>query len=172
MEVILIQPVKSLGAIGQVVKVKDGFGRNYLIPQGKAIRATNENKKLFEAKKAEIEKRNNEAKFAASEISNKLNGQVFTVIRQAGDDGRLYGSVNTKELAKIISTKYADVKHSDIVLNEAIKNIGLHEIHLALHSEVQPKVYINVARTESEAQDALRAHTAANSQEQDKASAA
>ncbi|MDF2965734.1 MAG: rplI [Rickettsiaceae bacterium] len=170
MEVILVQPVKTLGTIGQIVKVKDGFGRNYLIPQGKAIRATNENKKLFEAKKAEIEKKNNEAKFAANQISGKLNGQVFTVIKQAGDDGRLFGSVNTKELARLISAKFAEIKHSDIVINEAIKNIGLHEVSIALHSEVQTKVFINVARTESEAQDALRAHT--SSQEQDKSTAA
>jgi large subunit ribosomal protein L9 len=170
MEVILVQPVKSLGTIGQIVKVKDGFGRNYLIPQGKAIRATNENKKLFEAKKAEIEKRNHEAKFGATEMSNKLNGQVFTVIRQAGDDGRLYGSVNSKELAKLVSAKFNEVKHSDVVLNESIKAVGLHEVSLALHSEVQTKIFVNVARTESEAQDALRTH--ANAQEKSAPAAA
>jgi large subunit ribosomal protein L9 len=171
MEVILVQPVKTLGHIGQVVKVKDGYGRNYLIPKGKAIRATLENKKLIEVQKAQLEQRNNEDKAEAAKISSKLNGEVFNVIRQAGDDGRLYGSVNPKEIAKFVSEKFSGIKHTNIDIKEPIKAIGIHEVGVVLHSDVQTKIFMNIARTESEAQDALRIHTQAN-QPQEKTTAA
>lgn len=158
MEIILIQPVKGLGSIGQITKVKDGFGRNYLIPQGKAIRATESNRKLFESKRNEIEQRNHEAKTVAAELSKSLNGQVFSFIRQAGSDGRLYGSVNAKELARNMSEKFQDIKYTQILLHEPIKTIGLHKVEIALHSEVVDTIYVNIARTDSEAQEVLRNH--------------
>ena len=154
MEVILIEPVKKLGTIGDIVTVKNGYGRNFLIPTNKGLRATSANKALFETKKIEIEARNADSMKEAAAIAKELEGKDFTFIRQAGDDGRLFGSVTSRDIASSIA--HAAVSHSNVELQEPVKNIGVYDITLSLHPEVSAKVLVNVARSETEAQSALQ----------------
>jgi large subunit ribosomal protein L9 len=158
MEVILIQKVDNLGTIGSIVKVKNGFGRNYLIPRKIAIRATEANKKLFEAQRVLLEKENQEKKTAAERDSKKLVGAVADIIRQAGDDGRLFGSVSARDVADALSEMIAArVTYDQVRINNKIKEIGMYDIEVALHPEVKEKVIVNIARTEEEAKDAKKA---------------
>lgn len=150
MQVILIERVAKLGQIGDVVRVRSGFARNYLLPQGKALRATKENKEKFEGMKSELEAKNAERKSGADAVSTKLNGQSFVLVRQAGETGQLYGSVSTRDIAQALTQGGFNVDRQHIVLNAPIKTIGLHTIPVALHPEVEVKIVVNVARSEVE----------------------
>jgi large subunit ribosomal protein L9 len=150
MQVILIERVAKLGQIGDVVRVRSGFARNFLLPQGKALRATKENKEKFEGMKAELEAKNAEKKSGADAISSKLNGQSFVLVRQAGETGQLYGSVSTRDIAQALSQGGFNVDRQHIVLNAPIKTIGLHVLPVELHPEVEVKITVNVARSEEE----------------------
>ncbi|MBP7189953.1 MAG: 50S ribosomal protein L9 [Rickettsiaceae bacterium] len=157
MKVILLKPVRKLGKIGETVDVKPGFGRNFLVPQGFAVRATESNKKLIEARKSELEAKNKEAKKYAEEIAKKVEGKDFTFIRQSAADGRLFGSVSGREIAKVLLDAGYEVSYANVHLESPIKNLGVFEVHLVLHSEVTSNIIVNVARSSSEAVDALRA---------------
>ena len=151
MEVILLERVSKLGQIGDTVKVKDGFARNFLLPNGKALRATEANKKKFEGMKAQIEAQNLERKSEAEAAAKKIDGKSVILIRQAGETGQLYGSVSTRDIADALTTDGFTVERRQIVLNAPIKVIGLHVLPVALHPEVEVKITVNVARTPDEA---------------------
>jgi large subunit ribosomal protein L9 len=152
MEVILLERVANLGQMGEVVRVKDGFARNFLLPRGKALRATQENRTRFETMKVELEARNLELKGDAQKVANKLNGQSFTVLRQAAEGGQLYGSVSPRDIAVLASDKGFALSRSQIALNTPIKMIGLHKVPVTLHPEVEVTINITVARNADEAQ--------------------
>lgn len=156
MKVILLKPVRKLGKIGEEVDVKPGFGRNFLVPQGFAVRATEANRVVIAEQKKDLEAKNAEAKKVAEALSAKIIGKDFTFIRQSAADGRLFGSVANKEIAKTLSDAGYEIAHSHIHLDKPIKNLGVHEVSLILHSDVISNIIINVARSESEAIDALR----------------
>ena len=151
MEVILLEKVGRLGHLGDKVNVKDGYARNFLIPSGKALRVTKANLEMFEAKKAELAKKSEEAKKVAETISAKIKGKSFVVIRQAGDTGHLYGSVSTRDLASVFKASGADVDYTKITIDTPIKEIGIYEVKVALHPEIIDTVKVNVARSEEEA---------------------
>jgi large subunit ribosomal protein L9 len=151
MEVILLERMGRLGQIGDVVTVKDGYARNFLLPQGKALRATDANRKRFESERAQLEARDLERKGEAESVAEKLNGQSFIVIRQAGDNGQLYGSVSTRDIATAVTQGGFSIERRQVLLDKPIKALGLHEVRVALHGEVVPHVLVNVARTEDEA---------------------
>lgn len=161
MEVILLQSVRNLGRTGEKVDVKNGFARNYLIPRGYALRASKENLSLFEQKKAEIEKQNAEAQKAAEAIAKKLNGLEVTVIRQAAEDGRLFGSVTVKEIAVHIREKGYEVESKYVDLLNPIRALGVYRVKVSLHADVAVEVKVNVARSEAEAEGQLVADTKA-----------
>jgi large subunit ribosomal protein L9 len=152
MQVILLERVEKLGQIGDEVKVKDGFARNYLLPKKKALRATEKNRAYFETRRVELEARNLERKSEAEKIAKKLDGKSFTLLRQAGDRGQLYGSVSPRDIAEIVTEGGFHVDRTQIPLDKAIKTIGLFPISVVLHPEVRVSVTINVARTEDEAE--------------------
>ena len=151
MEVILIERVAKLGQIGDVVRVRDGFARNFLLPQGKALRATKQNKEKFESMKSELEAKNSAKKSGATDAGKKLDGQSFVLVRQAGETGQLYGSVSARDISDVIAKGGHKVDRQQIVLNSPIKIIGLHKIPVELHPEVEVNVTVNVARSEDEA---------------------
>jgi len=151
MEVILLERVAKLGQMGEVVRVKDGYARNFLLPKGKALRATDASRKRFETMKIELEARNLEQRGEAQKVAEKLNGQSFTVLRQAAEAGQLYGSVSTRDLAALLSGGGFAVNRSQIVLNAPIKMIGVHTVPVALHPEVEVSISVNVARNAEEA---------------------
>lgn len=151
MQVILIERVAKLGQIGDVVRVRSGFARNFLLPQGKALRATKENKEKFEAMKSELVAKNAEKKSGAEGLAHKLNGQSFVLVRQAGETGQLYGSVTARDIAQALTDGGFNVARQHIVLNTPIKGIGLHTLPVELHPEVEVKITVNVARSEEEA---------------------
>lgn len=153
MEVILLEPVKKLGNIGQKVRVRDGFARNFLIPTKKAIRATAANLKLFEARKAEIEKENAKKTAEAEKVAKKAEAAIVTIVRQAGEDGRLYGSVTAKDIADALNAAGHKIERQQVVLNTPIKYIGIYTTELHLHGEVAVNVHPNVARSEDEAKE-------------------
>ncbi len=159
MEVILLERVAKLGQMGETVRVRDGYARNYLLPRGKALRATEENKKRFEAQRAQLEARNLERRKEAEAVAAKLDGQTFTVIRQAGETGVLYGSVSARDLAEALTQGGFTVNRDQIVLNTPIKTLGLHTVPVSLHPEVDVKVTINVARSPEEAERQARGET-------------
>lgn len=151
MEVILLERIAKLGQIGDVVRVRDGFARNFLLPNKKALRATEDNRTKFESMKAQLEARNLEKKGEAEGVAKKLDGQTFVIIRQAGEGGQLYGSVSTRDIAAKVSESGFSVERNQIVLNIAIKSIGLHKLPVELHGEVEVGIIVNVARNEDEA---------------------
>ena len=151
MEVILLERVEKLGAMGQVVKVRDGYARNYLLPHGKALRATEANKKKFERERGQLEARNAERRTGAEGEAQKLNGKSFVILRQAGESGQLYGSVTTRDIAEAASTTDVEVLRTHVMLDQPIKTIGLYKVRIALHPEVVSEVQVNVARTQDEA---------------------
>ena len=151
MQLILLQRVAKLGQMGEVVTVKDGYARNYLLPQGKALRASAANVKSFEAKKAQLEVTNLETKGEAEIVGAKLDGQIFTVIRSASDAGALYGSVTTRDAAEAATDAGFTVNRGQIVLDRPIKELGMHTVSVTLHPEVVVKVKLNVARSIEEA---------------------
>ena len=152
MQVILLQRVAKLGQMGEVVNVKDGFARNYLLPQGKALRANEGNIKSFETKKAQLEVNNLETKKEAEVVGVKLDGQTFVVIRSASDAGALYGSVTTRDAAEAATEGGFTVNRGQVVLDRPIKDLGLHTVSVVLHPEVIAKIVLNVARSTQEAE--------------------
>ena len=156
MEVILLERVAKLGQMGETVKVRDGFARNFLLPQGKALRATGANKNRFDDLRAQLEARNLEQKAEAEKVHAKLDGQSFVIIRQAGETGQLYGSVSTRDIADIVTAGGVSVNRNQVSLLTPIKAIGLHTVPVLLHPEVEAKVTINVARSEQEAERQTR----------------
>jgi large subunit ribosomal protein L9 len=152
MEVILLERISRLGQMGDTVKVKDGFARNFLLPQGKALRANEANKKKFEGQRAQLEARNLERKSEAQQIADKLDGMSFVVVRSAGETGQLYGSVSTRDIADIITAEGFSVSRTQIELNHPIKTIGLTNVAIALHPEVEVTITLNIARTADEAE--------------------
>ena len=151
MEVILLERVEKLGAMGEVVRVKDGFARNYLLPQGKALRATQANREKFERDRTVLEARNAERRSGAEGESQKLAGKSFVILRQAGESGQLYGSVTTRDIAVAASQTGIAVARNHVLLDQPIKTIGIHKVRIALHPEVVSDVQVNVARTQDEA---------------------
>jgi len=151
MEVILLERVANLGQMGEVVRVKDGFARNFLLPRGKALRATQDNRTRFETMKVELEARNLELKGDAQKVADKLNGQSFTVLRQAAEGGQLYGSVSPRDVAALASDRGFALSRSQIALNTPIKMIGLHKVPVTLHPEVEVTINVTVARNADEA---------------------
>jgi large subunit ribosomal protein L9 len=156
MQVILLERIGRLGQMGDVVNVKDGYARNYLLPQKKALRATEDNLKRFEQDRAQLEARNLELKKEAEAVAAKLDGQSFLAIRQAGDTGQLYGSVTPRDIAELITAGGFSVDKRQIVLDRPIKTLGLQPVRVALHPEVQVQVTLNVARSEDEAERQAR----------------
>ena len=152
MEVILLERVAKLGQMGEVVRVRDGYARNFLLPRGKALRATKDNRARFESMKSELEARNLELKSEAEKVAAKLNGQNFVVLRQAAETGQLYGSVSTRDLAGLLADAGFRVDRAQIELNAPIKMIGVHKIPISLHPEIEVFVTLNVARNADEAE--------------------
>jgi len=151
MQVILLERIGRLGQMGDVVTVKDGFARNFLLPQGKALRATKANRERFEKERAQLEARNLELKSEAGAVADKLQGQSFIIIRQAGDSGQLYGSVTTRDISTAVTEGGFSIERRQVMLDRPIKTLGLHDVRIGLHAEVEPHVTINVARSPEEA---------------------
>lgn len=151
MQVILLERIARLGQMGDVVKVKDGFARNFLLPKGKALRASKDNIAHFETQRAQLEARNLELKKEAEGVLGKLDGKSFVVIRQAGDTGQLFGSVSTRDIAEAITAGGYSVERRQVLLDRPIKTLGMHEVRVQLHPEVVSKVSVNVARSDDEA---------------------
>jgi large subunit ribosomal protein L9 len=156
MEVILLERIGRLGQMGEVVRVKDGFARNFLLPKGKALRATKENRARFETMKAELEARNLEQRGEAEKVGTKLDGKTFTVLRQAAEGGQLYGSVSPRDIAALVIENGFKIERSQVTLNTPIKTIGMHKVPIALHPEVEVVIAIAVARNDDEAARLLR----------------
>lgn len=156
MEIILLERIGKLGQMGDVVKVKDGFARNFLLPQGKALRATKNNLKRFETERAQLEARNLELKKEAEAVAEKVEGGIFVIIRQAGDTGQLYGSVATRDIADLVTAGGCSIERRQVLLDRPIKVLGLHPVNISLHPEVTASVTVNVARTEEEAERQAR----------------
>jgi large subunit ribosomal protein L9 len=151
MEVILLERVGKLGQMGDVVRVKDGFARNFLLPRGKALRATADNKARFEGMKAELEVRNLELKGEAGKLAGQLDGKSYVVIRQASESGQLFGSVTTRDIANLIMSDGAEITRTQVALNAPIKAIGQYKVPLALHPEIEVSITVTVARSQEEA---------------------
>jgi large subunit ribosomal protein L9 len=152
MKVVLLERVENLGAIGDVVAVKDGFARNYLLPRDKARRATSANLKAFELDRVAIEARNDKNKADAAKIGEKIDGQTYVMIRQAGETGQLYGSVAARDVVEAVVAEGGKIERSQVVLNTPIKTLGVHEVPVRLHAEVRATVKINIARSAEEAE--------------------
>lgn len=167
MELILLERIARLGAIGDVVKVKNGFGRNYLIPTGKALRANKKNKEVVEAQKEQLEAQNQARKAEAQKQAETLDGIVVTVVRQASDDGKLYGSVAVRDVSDALEALGHKVDRRYIDLNATIKSLGLYEVTIGLHAEVPVKIKVHVARNADSPlpQDMQEAEAAAKAQE-------
>jgi large subunit ribosomal protein L9 len=151
MEVILLERIAKLGQMGEIVRVKDGFARNFLLPRNKALRATKENRERFETMKVELEARSLELKSEAEKVATKVDGQRFLVLRQASEAGQLYGSVSTRDLVGLLADGGFTVARDQIVLNAPIKSIGRHSVPISLHPEIEVKVTVIVARNADEA---------------------
>jgi large subunit ribosomal protein L9 len=151
MEVILLERVPRLGQMGEVVRVRDGFARNFLLPRGKALRATDENRARFESMKVELEARSLQLKGEASQVADKLDGKSFTVLRQASEAGQLFGSVSPRDLVGLLDTAGYKVNRNQIALNTPIKTIGQHKVQIALHPDIETAINIIVARNNEEA---------------------
>lgn len=156
MEVILLERIAKLGQMGDVVRVRDGYGRNFLLPQGKALRATEDNRARFETMKAELEARNLERRSEAEQVAVKLNGKSFVVLRQAAETGQLYGSVSSRDIAVLLGERGFKVERAQIALNAPIKTLGAHPVPVALHPEVESSITVTVARSADEAERLAR----------------
>ncbi len=152
MQIILLERVENLGALGDEVSVKNGFARNFLLPKGKALVANASNRARFEAEREAIEKRNAEARDAANSAGQSLDGQSFVLIRSSGATGQLYGSVNARDIVEITGEAGHKIKREQVRLNAPIKTLGLHEVGIRLHAEVRVDITVNVARSEDEAE--------------------
>lgn len=156
MDVILLQRVPKLGQMGEIVKVKDGFARNFLLPRGQALRATEANRKRFEAQRAQLEARNLEARKEADFVAAKLSGQSVVMLRAAGETGVLYGSVAARDVVDALGNAGFTVGRQQVVINAPIKTIGLHTLPVQLHPEVEVMITVNVARSPEEAEKQAR----------------
>ena len=156
MQIILLERIGRLGQMGDVVNVKDGYARNFLLPQKKALRATEENLARFEKERTQLEARDLELKKEAEAVAAKLAGQSFLAIRQAGDTGQLYGSVTTRDIAEVVTAGGFSIDRRQIVLDRPIKTLGLHPTRVALHPEVIVQVSLNIARSQDEAERQAR----------------
>jgi large subunit ribosomal protein L9 len=174
MEVILLERVAKLGQMGDVVRVKDGFARNYLLPKGKALRATTANRARFENMKVELEARNLEQRSEAEKIAKKLDGQNFSILRQAAEGGQLYGSVSPRDLTMLVSEKGFAVSRAQIALNTPIKTVGLHKVPISLHPEIEVSINVAVGRNADEAERIARGEdvTVAREEAEEEAEAA
>jgi large subunit ribosomal protein L9 len=152
MEVILLERVAKLGAMGETVRVRDGFARNFLLPQGKALRATAANKEKYERERADLEARNAERRKSAEVHVGDLDGNTFVILRQAGEAGQLYGSVNIRDIAEAASSTGVTVERTQVLLDTPIKTVGMYDVKVALHPEVTVTIKVNVARTPDEAE--------------------
>jgi large subunit ribosomal protein L9 len=161
MQVILLERIGRLGQMGDVVNVKDGYARNFLLPQKKALRATDDNRKHFETNRAQLEARNLELKKEAEAIFSRLDGKSFVSIRTAGDTGQLYGSVSPKDVAELVTANGITIDRRMAIIDRPIKSLGLHPIKVQLHPEVAAKININVARSEDEAERQARGENVA-----------
>jgi large subunit ribosomal protein L9 len=171
MKVILLERVERLGALGEIVTVKDGFARNFLLPRSKALRATQANLKVFESQRTEIETRNANARAAAAKAGERLDGSAYVMIRQAGDTGQLYGSVTGRDIADAVNAEGGRIDRSMVALDKPIKSLGLHPVKVRLHAEVTATVTINIARSVDEAERQARGENVIASQfEEDRAS--
>ena len=151
MEVILLERVENLGIMGDVVRVKPGYARNFLFPNEKAVPASNENKASFENKRLEIEAKNIETKAEAEKVASKIKGEILILVRQAGDSGQLYGSVNSRDIKNTLKDMGYELDRNQISLNKPIKSVGIHNVSIALHPEIYVEVIANVTRSEEEA---------------------
>jgi large subunit ribosomal protein L9 len=156
MEIILLERVRKLGQMGETVRVKDGYARNFLFPRGKALRATESNKEKFQAQRAQLEVRNLESKKEAQAAAEKLQGQSVVLIRQAGETGMLYGSVAARDIADALTAQGASVARQQIVLNTPIKKLGVYTLPISLHADVEVEIQVNVARSAQEAEKQAR----------------
>jgi large subunit ribosomal protein L9 len=173
MKVILLERVERLGALGDVVRVKDGFARNFLLPRSKALRANDANMKVFEGQRVEIESRNAKAREAASKSGEKLDGASYVMIRQAGESGQLYGSVSGRDIADAVNAEGGKIDRAMVALDKPIKTLGVHPVKIRLHAEVTLTVNINIARSADEAERQARGENVITSQfEEDRASSA
>lgn len=152
MKIVLLERVENLGVIGDVVTVRNGFARNWLLPKGKALRATDANLRRFAVQRAEIERRNAETRADAEAAGQKLEGQSFVLLRQAGDSGQLYGSVSARDVADSAEAAGFNIPRGAVVLDKPIKTIGLHPLRVRLHPEVTVNISVNVARSQEEAE--------------------
>ncbi len=152
MDVILLERISKLGQMGETVKVRDGFARNYLLPLGKALRANEANKKRFESERSTLEARNLERKSEAQSVAEKLDGKSFVVVRSAGETGQMYGSVAARDIVDVLAAEGFNIGRNQVELNTPIKAIGLHKVVLHLHADVEISIEINVARSADEAE--------------------
>jgi large subunit ribosomal protein L9 len=152
MQIILLERVAKLGQMGDIVKVRDGYARNFLLPQGKALRASEANKQRFESERAQLEARNLERRGEAEQVAERLNGSSFIVVRAAGETGQLYGSVAARDIVELLDDGGFSVTRSQVELQQPIKTIGMHDVIIALHAEVEVTVQLNVARSVDEAE--------------------
>jgi large subunit ribosomal protein L9 len=159
MDVILLERVARLGQMGDTVKVKDGFGRNFLLPKGKALRANAANKAKFEGQRAQLEARNLERKSEAEHVAETLDGKSFVAVRSAGETGQLYGSVSTRDIADLLTAEGFSINRNQIELNHPIKTIGVTNVAVALHPEVEVTITLNIARTADEAERQAKGET-------------
>ena len=164
MKVILLERVERLGALGDVVSVKDGFARNFLLPRNKALRANSNNLKAFEGQRAELEARNAMERAASEKACENLDGSSYILIRQAGESGQLYGSVSGRDVADAVNAEGGKVDRSMVVLDKPIKTLGVHEVKVRLHAEVTVTVKINIARSADEAERQARGENVITSQ--------
>lgn len=151
MDIILLERVAKLGHMGEEVTVKDGYARNFLLPQGKALRANKANRAIFEGQRAQLEARNEERRVDAAGVAEKLNGNTYVAVRSAGETGQLYGSVATRDIVATLAENGFTVGRSQVELRQPIKVIGMHDILIMLHPEVEATITMNVARSEDEA---------------------
>ncbi len=173
MKVVLLERVEHLGAIGDVVSVKDGFARNFLLPRQKALRATTSNLKVFDAQRHQIEARNAEARATAERLGARLDGESYVLIRQAGESGQLYGSVSGRDVAEAVEAGGGHVERSQVVLDRPIKTLGVHEVKVRLHAEVTVTIKVNIARSQDEAERQSRGENVIASQfDEERAAAA
>ncbi|MEP3276122.1 MAG: 50S ribosomal protein L9 [Stappiaceae bacterium] len=156
MQVILLERVAKLGQMGDTVRVKDGFARNFLLPQGKALRSTKKNLERFETERTQLEARNLERRQEAEAVAAKLDGNTFVAIRQGGETGQLYGSVSTRDISETLTEEGFSVARSQVALNVPIKTIGLHTVTIVLHPEVDVSITMNIARSDDEAERQAR----------------
>jgi large subunit ribosomal protein L9 len=171
MKVILLERVERLGVLGDVVNVKDGFARNFLLPRSKALRATSANLKVFDAQRAEIEARNARARDAASQSGQSLDDTSYVLIRQAGETGQLYGSVSGRDVADVVNAAGGKIDRAMVVLDKPIKTLGVHPVKVKLHAEVTITVKINIARSQDEADRQAKGENVIASQFEDDARA-